>query len=676
MYNKNELFVSDEVRDYIKNINNLIKSGNTVITETLNTSLYIGLCILMYQIFDFGSIEIQESFKKYLTYIVNSNDTIENKKNKIKIFIDFLKINSRGICFKKVLVDTIDDLLLLFGPNNNKNEENIIFILKCLNLENIINNDMLFYDDIRKKLKNNPEDAKLFLEFFNIVECNDEYCNIMKNITDYKNKNGRFILKKNENTIKLLEIFNGKSVKVIVTENDIFIIKQYKENYNNHIIQLTKTYVKKTISDIKNDLKSGGENIQNGGGFLDLFKLQTFVDILENSLTEILTNIYDTFILYSKKVSELFKLDWLSLGGIITIPTLKSNYDNSNKYNFIYNYNHFKDYIYNFLYNKISVFIKLLGDQKNFMSSIAKKIKSNSQLYLEERSKPHTDILNFFGVSTDVNNFSNSIENKISAKINSFLGGGSTNCFILPNLKQSLLKVLINVYNINMIELYMPDKFEKCDILNNNSYTIITIPYNKLDCLVKTNLFRKNKKNKKNNISEIWTNTNKILNSQNISINNNYFQILKDSQFSKDLNYHIGGSNEDIIKNTIFIKTKNTTNNDIEMDYSYQIIYLLQKALTKLNNNGIYLEKEEINKIQNNIDILKNSEKKLVEYAKNITNAIKISNVVSNKNKLLNAKTLEQYVNEHKILLESSDKIALQLNTVFIKFIELAYKLE
>ena len=38
--NINELFITDEVRDYIKNINNLIKSGNTVSTEALSVSLY------------------------------------------------------------------------------------------------------------------------------------------------------------------------------------------------------------------------------------------------------------------------------------------------------------------------------------------------------------------------------------------------------------------------------------------------------------------------------------------------------------------------------------------------------------------------------------------------------------------------------------------------------------
>ena len=44
------------------------------------------------------------------------------------------------------------------------------------------------------------------------------FCTNYNKIKDHDNKNGRFVLKKNGENIKLLEIFNGKSVKVIVNE--------------------------------------------------------------------------------------------------------------------------------------------------------------------------------------------------------------------------------------------------------------------------------------------------------------------------------------------------------------------------------------------------------------------------------------------------------------------------
>ena len=64
------------------------------------------------------------------------------------------------------------------------------------------------------------------------------------------------------------------------------------------------------------------------------------------------------------------------------------------------------------------------------------------------------------------------------------------------------------------------DPYEKCNISieKGKHYILKTTPIDKTDCLNKTNLFRKKKINE--NISEIWANTNKILNSPKISINN------------------------------------------------------------------------------------------------------------------------------------------------------------
>ena len=188
----------------------------------------------------------------------------------------------------------------------------------------------------------------------------------------------------------------------------------------------------------------------------------------------------------------------------------------------------------------------------------------------------------------------------------------------------------------------------------------------KLLCLHPTNLARRKKIN--SDISRVWNNVNKNLNTPNLMVTPDMFQILKGSNFPSTMNYQLGGADVDESENYNFIKTKNS---DVKIQYSYQIITLLKKALQRLNSNGVYLESNTIKEIQDKIDSLRNAETSLAEYAENIVNASKISKNRSEKGLTMDGTQLKKYVENHKMLSQSADKTAIKLNTVFIKLLEL-----
>ena len=227
-----------------------------------------------------------------------------------------------------------------------------------------------------------------------------------------------------------------------------------------------------------------------------------------------------------------------------------------------------------------------------------------------------------------------------------------------PNIGNKMDKIILN------------NNFINCDIsLIGKPYIINDILNEKLECLNKTNLFRIKKNN--NTLLQTWNNSCKNLNYANIEITPNYLQILKESEFTNLLNYQLGGmcgGKNDIEINKKFI---NTENKEIEIQYSYQVVNLLKKALNRLNSNNIYLDENEIKNINEKIEILNKSEIELSNYAKNIIDVIKINNNFNNKNILFNSQTLEKYIKEHKILSYKSNNIANNLNTTFIKIIEL-----
>ena len=260
-------------------------------------------------------------------------------------------------------------------------------------------------------------------------------------------------------------------------------------------------------------------------------------------------------------------------------------------------------------------------------------------------------------------------------------GGAKVNCFKIPSLKQFLLSRIVkfgsepikNDFTIEQCEdsiipsgksfvldvsKSINDVFECNNIIN-------TIPiFDKLECLRKTNLNKINGVN--TDESKKWNTLNNNMNSPNLLITPDMMQILKGSTFPSAINYQLGGG--DIEENLEFIKTKNQ---DIKIQYSYQIVSLLKKALQRLNNNGIYLEKKVIDGIQAKIEQLRDAETALAKYAENIVQAGKISASSPESNKIMNDTQLNEYVKQHKMLVQNADKTAIKLNTVFIKILEL-----
>ena len=90
-----------------------------------------------------------------------------------------------------------------------------------------------------------------------------------------------------------------------------------------------------------------------------------------------------------------------------------------------------------------------------------------------------------------------------------------------------------------------------------------------------------------------------------------------------------------------------------------------------MNNNGIYLEKKVIDEIQAKIGQLRDAETSLAKYAENIVQAGKISVSRPENNNVMDDSKLNDYVRQHKMLVQNADKTAIKLNTVFIKLLEL-----
>jgi hypothetical protein len=97
-----------------------------------------------------------------------------------------------------------------------------------------------------------------------------------------------------------------------------------------------------------------------------------------------------------------------------------------------------------------------------------------------------------------------------------------------------------------------------------------------------------------------FKNTNKYLNLSDVLINNTS---------------ELYGGNINIDYNKKFIKTDNKY---IKNQYSSEIVSLLRKALGRLNANGIFLDKNIINKIEKRLKDLENVEKKLSFLAENM----------------------------------------------------------
>jgi hypothetical protein len=187
----------------------------------------------------------------------------------------------------------------------------------------------------------------------------------------------------------------------------------------------------------------------------------------------------------------------------------------------------------------------------------------------------------------------------------------------------------------------------------------------KFGCLNTTNLKRRAKVNMDQ--TKTWTSLGKKLSTPTIINTPNIFQLLKDTPTNYNAGtYLFGGAVDD--SNTKFIKDEDK---EIRMQYSYQIVNLLKKALQRLNNNGISLDDATIDTIQTNIDKLKNAEIYLADIAEKIINAGKISTNLSYTDKPMDDEKLKEYVKSHKYMLQSADRTAIKLNSVFIRLLEL-----
>jgi hypothetical protein len=286
-------------------------------------------------------------------------------------------------------------------------------------------------------------------------------------------------------------------------------------------------------------------------------------------------------------------------------------------------------------------------------------------------------------------NNSNTSNTGNTSNINILGGAQNVKCYNISNLKQNMLSRLVKFGESESYNYI--STVEECDLdeleFGNNAYVIddsvsieekkvkpkgcdaepeITSKYDKLECLSTTNLARRKKMN--NDISKVWNNVNKNLSTPNLLTTPDMFQILKGSNFPCGTNYQLGGGDADETENREFIKTRNQ---DIRIQYSYQIVSLLKKALQRLNSNGIFLEKKTIEEIQSKINTLKEAEESLAEYAENIVKASKIAVNSKPEKGTMDSASLKEYVNKHKFLSQSADRTAIKLNTVFIKLLEL-----
>ena len=212
---------------------------------------------------------------------------------------------------------------------------------------------------------------------------------------------------------------------------------------------------------------------------------------------------------------------------------------------------------------------------------------------------------------------------------------------------------------------------------SSNNCEIDTTGYRdtRLSCLVETKLYRKQKPNK--TLGNTWSSLNKSLNTPNLLVTPNYLQILKDAQFFNATNYQIGGGPAEEAANKAFIDTENK---NVKIQYSYQIITLLKRALQRLNANGIYLDIATITAINAEITKLQEAETKLSEIATNIVSAGHISanghNVpLGPDGKVkpeMSGSELQTYVDTHKALSVSADRNASKLNAVIFKLFNIA----
>ena len=775
----NILFITNEVRDYIKDLDTKINiEKKNVSTTALTFKLYKDLCNFIDKIKKFEVIGKKKTLQKLLSHIVCSNVyTKEEKKIKLDFFIESLKNIETDETIKNA-INSIKSKLLSTMSNDmdckKKVDDSLNSFFESSKIKSI---EMKEHDAMKSELNSaNKNDRELFMKFFNHVECMDEFCNNYK-IVEKNNNKTKLNLIKNNDKISILELFNGKNVQLITTEED----ESFLQNISSSILSFINTYIIKISDEYAEKIYDEMETSQSGGYVRMSSRMngrmsmrggdrKSEISIFSAVIAKILNgldSIKNFISKFSKTTSILAGLSTLSLitwTGIqlnsknITDTVNNSEIKNYKKEGFINNLNGEIGTIV----NKVSTYAKRVVDSVSDKTSSS--TKTGQPVYdiklvtgpvvetpvssvtpvagpvVETPVSPDTPVVDSTArppprvttptapisssgtpvvpvvpvttntsvvpvvpvttttttgtpvvpvtttttTDTDLSDSMIPPPPLLSVEGDGNMRGGAGKCYIIPNLKINLVnKFLLTSENYD--DSNIDNEFKKCDSekidIGNKQYMLSFVDkknkekgceyYNvgdknkKLERLETTNLFRKKKIN---NFSNVWKNIRKDMNSPNILVSPNILQVLKGSNFPNFSNYQMGGALNDEESNKKFITTENQ---NIKIQYSYQIISLLKKALTRLNNNNIYLEESTIKDIQKNIDILSKSEEELSVFAQKITDAIKISSYNKEKNTVMNDNSLNEYINKHKLLLDRSDKIAGKLNSAFTKLIDI-----
>ena len=366
----NDIFITNEVRDYIKEVNNAHKNNYIVKTEAMDLKLYISLCKFIEHIYIYDTIDKRNTLKNYIINMICSDKfDIETKQNNLNIFIEAISpIKDVNGVLKNIMLSISNNIYNILEKDNI--EEQTTYINKLLgkyfNNNNDKNSDIELHNIIKKKLNNNKEDAELYLEFFKIIECTDEYCTNSKEITDYKKESGRFSLIRDDKTkhVKLLEIFNGKNVKILVSDEEIKNINKYKSNYDQFIENIMKPYYDEMVKIITSTwgwgIRENNNIIEQGGGNKIIIDSLYNIVKYNNTIVQIGGNKTIIDALYDA-VKNIFKY-FIKM----------SNEYGTNIYNFISSYFNGKDNSTNdTIKNKNSV-LKVIGNTSDSYNSFIK----------------------------------------------------------------------------------------------------------------------------------------------------------------------------------------------------------------------------------------------------------------------------------------------------------------
>ena len=510
------------------------------------------------------------------------------------------------------------------------------------------------------------DELNAILSFNNMTKLNNGF----PQIPDLNNKVIELV---NKSKIKIFEIKNIiDTYRDIAKENSDDIVKEiYKDLETIERLEVEINEKQELINNFKS-LKGTKESSNNNKIIIDAQsrlsdKRRTIIRSIDDNVAKI-KNILGIVVSVSPRVNPL-----LSTVGSNIFSSLDSIYARG-------------------INTKITNIDRIITKNDESSDDIATKTSNKTEL--EELKKNYNTILEELKTKpSGDSNEPESIKSKstlLDVKYNEFAakfpmtGGAMVDCYKIANLKQNMLSRLVK---FDVKDSYEYNKLEQCEMddydFNGMAFVLDTSntvrekqdncegpdsisKIIKLEKFAKANLARRNKIRDDSN--QVWNNVSRNMKTPNIAVGPGMFEILKGTYLPSGMNYQLGGGDVDETENYNFIKTKNS---DVKIQYSYQIITLLKKALQRLNNNGIYLEAKTVKEIQSKIDTLVSAEKALSEYAEDIVTAGKISANRDEKETTMDSQKLHKYVESHKRLSQSADKTAIKLNSVFIKLLEL-----